>query len=267
MLSYLGWKSSPSRTSDTRRTSSAPIAQSCPEDEDEPVLSVDVAELRNLFPPLPSFAWQHVTAAYTRTVLPICSTVYSTIHRDIDQLTQLFVDLDIASLTQTSSESYIEDADADDSGSHAASDRMPACATPELPQRKRQRSHSSEPIFESEWIIPSTDPSIPTIVVTPCPPQSPDSSCWVPYQDASFGNLLTVPTHPAVNDIFPPLLAKHSPFVEKWAFTGGHWKAILPSLEEQMQKGMFSRPMFLRRRRSCAHSCSRSLRSMKPKSI
>lgn len=96
----------------------------------------------------------------------------------------------------------------------------------------------------------TTSHGLPSIVVTPCPSQARDRSGWVPFQDASFGNRLVVPSYPVVNDVFPPMVAKSSPIVEQWKFADGHWWALLPSLDEQMQRGMFSRPIHCRRRKS-----------------
>ena len=114
-------------------------------------------------------------------------------------------------------------------------------------------------------VISSSDPSIPTIVITPCPSQPRDPSCLVPYQDVSFGNRLAVPTYPVVNDSFPPMLPKPAPFVDRWRFKDGHWWAVLPAPEEQSTRGMFSRPMS-RRRRVCVDSWSRHLRPCRPSS-
>ena len=99
-------------------------------------------------------------------------------------------------------------------------------------------------------VITNPDPSIPTIVVTPCPSLPRELACLVPYQDAAFGNRLTVPTHPALNDAHPPLVAKPFPLVERWRYEGGHWRAQLPPVQEQMSKGMFSRPLSTRRLRT-----------------
>ena len=101
-------------------------------------------------------------------------------------------------------------------------------------------------------VITNPDPSIPTIVVTPCPSLPRELACLVPYQDAAFGNRLTVPTHPALNDAHPPLVAKPFPLVERWRYEGGHWRAQLPPVQEQMSKGMFSRPLSTRRQRALA---------------
>ncbi len=99
-------------------------------------------------------------------------------------------------------------------------------------------------------MITNDDPSIPTIVVTPCASLPRASACLIPYQDAAFGNRLPVPTHPALNDVFPPLVAKPFPLVERWRYEDGHWYAQLPPVQEQMSKGMFSRPLSTRRQRA-----------------
>ena len=82
----------------------------------------------------------------------------------------------------------------------------------------------------------------------------------MPYQDAAFGNRLPVPTHPALNDVFPPLVAKPFPLVERWRYEDGHWRAQLPPVQEQMSKGMFSRPLSTRRQRALDASRTRSMR-------
>ena len=86
--------------------------------------------------------------------------------------------------------------------------------------------------------------------MTPCPSLPRSEACLVPYQDAAFGNRLPVPTHPALNDVFPPLVAKPFPLVERWRYEDGHWRAQLPPVHEQMRKGMFSRPLSTRRQRA-----------------
>lgn len=98
-------------------------------------------------------------------------------------------------------------------------------------------------------VITNDDPSIPTIVVTLCPSLPRGDACLIPYQDAAFGNRLPVPTHPVLNDVFPPLMAKPFPLVERWRYEDGHWHAQLPPVQEQMSKGMFSRPLSTRRQR------------------
>lgn len=118
--------------------------------------------------------------------------------------------------------------------------------------------------LDDALVISSTDPSIPTIVVTPCATVPRDCSCLVPYQDVSFGNKLAVPMYPVVNGVFPPLLPKPVPYVDKWCFRDGHWWAVLPPLEEQMKRNMFSRPVSRRRRIPHGDGWLRSLRTHPP---
>jgi hypothetical protein len=89
---------------------------------------------------------------------------------------------------------------------------------------------------------------IPEIVVSPPPDIGGEVSCWVPCQDAAFGARLVVPEHPTVNDVHPPLVPptrkNHwaSTWPERrWKWQAGHWRIVLPSPEEQMRRGMFSR--------------------------
>jgi hypothetical protein len=112
-------------------------------------------------------------------------------------------------------------------------------------------------------VITNKYPSIPTIIITPCPTLPRDRSCLVPYQDVSFGNRLAVPMHPVVNDVFPPLLPKSAPHIERWRFKDGHWWAVLPSLEEQTKRGLFSRPI-TRRKRICQDSWIHPHRTRRP---
>ena len=40
------------------------------------------------------------------------------------------------------------------------------------------------------------------------------------------------------------------PLVERWRYEDGHWRAQLPPVQEQMSRGMFSRPLSTRRLRT-----------------
>lgn len=123
--------------------------------------------------------------------------------------------------------------------------------------RKRRKT---DPELDGVLVIPGSHPSIPTIVVTPCQDTPHDRSCLVPYQDASFGNRLAVPTHPVVNGVHPPLQLRPLPYVDHWCFKDGHWWAVLPTLEEQMKRNMFSRPI-PRRKRAHSESHTRPFRA------
>lgn len=97
----------------------------------------------------------------------------------------------------------------------------------------------------------SDSPSIPTIIVSPCSPAPAESPPRLPLQDQDFGNLLTVPNYPVYNAAFPPMSATPAPSstLDGWQWSEGHWKAILPTLSKQSEKGLFSKPIARRNRR------------------
>ena len=76
--------------------------------------------------------------------------------------------------------------------------------------------------------------------------------CWVPVQDACFGKRLVVPAHAAVNEVFPPQLGmgRAGVLARQWEYADGHWRAVLPSVDEQMRRGLHSRAVSHRRRSS-----------------
>ncbi|OCB85558.1 hypothetical protein A7U60_g7205 [Sanghuangporus baumii] len=97
--------------------------------------------------------------------------------------------------------------------------------------------------------------TVPRIVITPAPPrQSREMSSCVPVQDTYFGARLTVPAHTALNACHPPMAPPSSPYmplyttIRSWAYRQGHWCAVVPGLDEQERRGIFSRPINLRRR-------------------
>ncbi|KAI0756533.1 hypothetical protein C8Q80DRAFT_1129169 [Daedaleopsis nitida] len=220
--------------------------------EEGEVLNVHVEELCQLVLPFPQLTWGKVSDLCTRTVAPVCNVLWSTLNDDVEQLAQLF------------RETYFEPAERD-----VLPTRLKRCASthdlanltssPPEPSRARRRSlikHQNSPL-----VISNDDPAIPTIVITPCPSLPRQVTCLVPYQDAAFGNRLPVPTHPVLNDVFPPLVAKPFPLVERWRYQDGHWHAQLPPVQEQVSKGMFSRPLSTRRQRAQDASRAHSLRA------
>lgn len=110
-------------------------------------------------------------------------------------------------------------------------------------------------------VIPSTHPSAPSIVITPCGSQNQEKTCRVPYQNSAFGRALTVPGHAAYNDVHPPMLMGPSlsspelPLPDDWRWNEGHWEAVLPCLVQQTKRGLFSKMQTTRRRsrRPCIH--------------
>lgn len=108
--------------------------------------------------------------------------------------------------------------------------------------------------------------SIPAIIITPAPYQAPEKSAWVPIQDTCFGQRLTVPTHTALNTAHPPMLVSafyhaysRMSAVRCWTYRHGHWCAVVPGLDDQERRGLFSRPLGVRRRSvlGSARKCTR----------
>ncbi|KAI0830786.1 hypothetical protein BC628DRAFT_1408188 [Trametes gibbosa] len=218
--------------------------------EERELLSLNVEDVHGLVRPLPHLAWGSVSDICSRTLTPVYNALSNALHDDVEQLAQLFADLEASH----EREGYFEPAERDVvparlwHGSHADGLPSPHPAST-LPPRARRRSSVKR--SDGPLVITNEDPSIPTIVVTPCPSLPREPACLIPYQDAAFGNRLFVPTHPALNDVFPPLVAKPFPLVERWRYEDGHWCAQLPPVQEQMSKGMFSRPLSTRRQRAC----------------
>ncbi|KAK7465260.1 hypothetical protein VKT23_005239 [Stygiomarasmius scandens] len=149
----------------------------------------------------------------------------------------------------------------------------------ELPPRKQRRSTyltqpivipSTHPLTPTIIITPCSSESEKTSSSTNAYEASFFSR--VPVQDSAFRSRLTVPRHPTFNCIFPPMRmalllsvsstsstrpstksysnsvsmiipppASLHPLVETWRWKDGHWQAVLPGIEEQVKRGMFSR--------------------------
>ncbi|PIL31507.1 hypothetical protein GSI_06209 [Ganoderma sinense ZZ0214-1] len=218
-------------------------------EDDKEVLSLNVDELCQLAWPLPQFAWNRVSDICTRTVTPVYNVLSSTLHDDVEQLAQLFVDMEVATTVDRDIK-YFEPVARDvlPTSLKRCQGTTDLTALPRLPSPPRARRRSFT--HDTSLVISNCDPSIPTIVVTPCPSLPREDACLIPYQDAAFGNRLPVPTHPVLNDVFPPLMAKPFPLVERWRYEDGHWQAQLPPVQEQMSKGMFSRPLSTRRQKT-----------------
>ncbi|KAL5495022.1 hypothetical protein ACEPAI_484 [Sanghuangporus weigelae] len=97
--------------------------------------------------------------------------------------------------------------------------------------------------------------TVPRIFITLAPPQQTrEMSSCVPVQDTCFGARLTVPAHSVLNACHPPMAPPSSPYmplyttIRSWAYRQGHWCAVVPGLDEQERRGIFSRPINLRRR-------------------
>ncbi|KAI0673607.1 hypothetical protein C8Q78DRAFT_637939 [Trametes maxima] len=253
-----------SRAASRTLLSSIELGERCSSMEsDGETLSLNVEEVYQLVRPLPHLAWSRVSDICLRTLTPVYNAITTTLHDDVEGLVQLFADLETAHERERAA--YFEPAERD-----VLPTRLPHCDIPDasslsqpasaLPPRRRRASPDRVSESDEALVIINDDPSIPTIVVTPCPSRPRESACLIPYQDAAFGNRLFVPTHPALNDAFPPLVAKPFPLVERWRYADGHWYAQLPPLQEQMSKGMFSRPLSTRRQRALDAARARNSR-------
>lgn len=62
---------------------------------------MNVEELCQLVLPLPQLAWSRVSDICTRNVGPVYSAIRNTLQDDVEQLAQLFVDLEASSEQET----------------------------------------------------------------------------------------------------------------------------------------------------------------------
>ncbi|TFK41928.1 hypothetical protein BDQ12DRAFT_732688 [Crucibulum laeve] len=220
-------------------------------------LTVDLDALRGLVSPLPDNAWQRVAGVYGNTLLPIFRNMQTMLSEDVEQIAQVLSDLErrhedsfnyepVSVLSQLHPLSlYAPNLQSD------VHSNTPTPATRPLRKRRDSAESCEEPI-----VIQSLHQSAPTIVITPCASQAPESSCRVPFQNRAFGNLMTVPAHPTFNNVYPPMIPERcrTPTLRKWKWQDGHWQTVLPSIEEQTKKGMFSRAYNGRRKASRAPS-------------
>jgi hypothetical protein len=231
------------------------------EPEDEETISVDIDALKALVLPLPDIPWRGVAGMCGRTITPLYKSLQNMLHEDTEHVARLFSDLEplhdedfepCMRLPQSARWTNV-------GSGRGFNNSIPGDVF--LPDRLRRRRSGSLSDSGHPLIIPSTHASIPTIIITPpYLPQPNGTFCRVPFQDSSFGNRLTLPAHPAFNEVFPPLVPTPYPLVpvaQNWTWVDGHWQAVLPTLEEQARKGMFSRTL-MAKRKSCRRIGSRN---------
>ncbi|KAI0692959.1 hypothetical protein BC835DRAFT_1355432 [Cytidiella melzeri] len=225
----------------------------------ETTVSLNVDDIRQLLPALPS--WNGVAEVCSRAASPVYHAVKRSFYDDIDNLAHLLAKLEPLSPDGHNLQESVAATAVEESVHHLdlAVPEQPLAWKADTASHAFSRRRIADPELDNVLVIPSSDPSIPTIIVTPCPNAPRDRSCLVPYQDVSFGNRLAVPMHPVVNGVHPPLLPKSLPYVDHWCFKDGHWWAVLPTVEEQMKRNMFSRPIS-RRRRSHGEAYTRPFR-------
>ncbi|KAF9531833.1 hypothetical protein CPB83DRAFT_903983 [Crepidotus variabilis] len=228
-------------------------SRSCTCGESSIVLKLNA--LSHFIPPLPSEAWQRVSGVYNAFKLaPLCVSLQETITQDFDNVAQLLLDLEHCEQDSVLNALPIGLLEHEPRRLHAKASihTWNHERTPHGRHRCRRRRSS---IFASPLLIPSTHPSTPNIIITLAPSQPGEMSCRVPLQDSAFGDRLTVPLHPTFNNSYPPLvppkqrLNSHIHTTQlHWESINGRRKTILPSIEEQTQKGMFSKPLSLKRK-------------------
>ncbi|CAA7264763.1 unnamed protein product [Cyclocybe aegerita] len=219
-------------------------------DEDGSTLVVDLQSLYALLPPIPD-AWRPVTAAYN-AVAPICTSLQRVISEDIENMASLLLDLELRHSEDWKNALPVGLLEASPR-SQGVGMLVHGSEPAHLPspfersgRKKRRLSDSPSPI-----VIPSVHPSAPAIIITLAAPQPRETSCRTPCQDQAFGRRLAVPFHPVFNKTHPPMAFESSslPRLDNWKWVNGHWMAVLPSLEEQAKRGMFSRPITAKRRK------------------
>lgn len=270
---------------DTRATGIVSIS-------DDEAIVVDVDCLREFFAPLPQHAWHQLLGS----VAPMYRTVHSILTEDTERMADLLLQLELegdrrhcARVGETAhtllSSTSVDLSSTPDEESCSAMQRSP---------RRRRRSLTTVPSPNNSHSYsppPTKRHDIPTIIITPCSPQprSVASSSRTPYQDSAFRNRLVVPGYFVANDIHPPQLPHPSSFLpyppssqsssspasssedswryahlgastmslKEWVWENGHWMAVLPSLQEQEERGLFARSLVVRRRK-CASGRRRS---------
>ncbi|KAI5124142.1 hypothetical protein M0805_000953 [Coniferiporia weirii] len=221
-------------------------------------LPPDVQALSQLSLLVSKCALQTAAGAYGNVLSPLCLYARSSLSLDIEKIVLSLHEADPAFTSQnTCPNGPAEDiyiipfptARVCNEPSSSSSDE----SVEEQKSPAERHLHTRDAVNAPQAMLPQTFP-LPTVVITAAPPQSRQMSSCVPVQDTCFGARLTVPSHSALNDVHPPMVASSYPFgpvdfsVRAWLYKHGHWCAIALGLEEQERKGIFSRPVGLRRR-------------------
>jgi len=181
--------------------------------------------------PVPDITWGRVAQICERAMNPMYQGLYSILEQDMEHVAQVLAALEHDSEPIERPLSYVPD-------------DAPPCKPP----MTAGESRAPDPL-----VIRSPHPSVPMIVITPCPRQPRETSCQVPYQDSAFHNQLTVPSHPSFNQSFPPMVSPRRVSTRgiNWMWKDGHWQAALGGLEP--------RPRILKHRKKSRHSPIKSI--------
>lgn len=234
---------------------------------EEGLLSLNISALSELS--LPENTLESVAEMCGKVLNPFCQYVESALSADVENLVLALHKADPAFASASGSQG---DYDIDDEPIYLVPDVIEeqavycsgamndtrdkiGCASLSTHEPNTETHQQHPPrIAKEEIFLSSVSPSIPSIVITAAPPQVREMSSCVPIQDTYFGTRLTVPTHTGVNAAHPPMMlpsyAAALSSVRSWTYKHGHWCAVVPGLDEQEKKGIFSRPGAIRRRQS-----------------
>ncbi|KAF5312132.1 hypothetical protein D9619_002729 [Psilocybe cf. subviscida] len=209
------------------------------EDEDS-ALIVDLDAFRIFLPTFPDNSWRDLAVSCGRAVAPMCTTVHEMFQADVDSVAHLLLDLEDTKFRDALPVGIVEPVT-------VKPDDVPVSQTARIPHetKKRRRTFRGKSI-----VISSSNPSVPTIIITLSPSQPREMSCRLPLQDSAFGELLVVPGHPTFNTLHtPPTTNSRSHSVIcNWKWEAGRWHAILPPIQEQERRHIFSRPLVMKKK-------------------
>ncbi|KAJ7654733.1 hypothetical protein B0H17DRAFT_1099734 [Mycena rosella] len=164
--------------------------------------------------PVPDITWGCVAQMCERAMNPMYKGLYSILEQDMEHVAQVLAALE--------------------SDSERVDHYMVPCDVPHNGPSTAPSNGVPKPESNDPLVIRSSHPSVPTIVITPCPRPPRETSCQVPYQDSAFGNQLSVPSLPSFNQSFPPMMPPRrvsARGINHWIWTNGHWQAALGALE------------------------------------
>ncbi|KAF9469731.1 hypothetical protein BDZ94DRAFT_1243128 [Collybia nuda] len=214
--------------------------------EDDDSIVLDLAALRKMLLPLSNNSWQRAISMYGRTITPIYRNFQNMVNYDLERVAQVLSDLEPSCVTDECDEPAGDYNELTCPMNLRGTFVEPEPWMPVVPTKSRL---SHLPFGAAPVVLKSLHPSIPTISITP-PQEEHEGCCRVPLQNSAFRNQLIVPRHPAFNHIHPPMvLTSYTlPVLSHWRWQNGHWQGIVPSVEEQNKKGLFSRALVPRKR-------------------
>ncbi|KAJ7269259.1 hypothetical protein B0H12DRAFT_1094902 [Mycena haematopus] len=172
---------------------------------------------------VPDISWGRLAQICERAMNPMYKGLYSILEKDMEHVAHLLAALEL-----------------DRELTEGPLPLLPACNA--LDDASSSTSSGSTPSPDPVRVVSqNTNPSVPTIIITPCPRQPRETSCQAPYQDSAFRNRLTVPSLRSFNQSFPPMLPQRrvsGRHIHHWVWKNGHWQAALKKGLEQRPRGL-----------------------------